>query len=567
MKRIITLLFMSAAILQVRAQTKSLISESFENSATGWTVATTCSDNWGLTTAGASDGTHSATYGSYYSGCSGYLVSPTITISSYKASDSVYMTFDFYRQTSDPSSNDYMNVSIIAPDASSTFQGPFEIDRLYSGSPKTSSTGWVNYTGKWPVSSVIDANGQFKVVFEGVSAGNGDYMFLDNVKLDMGQKVSKTVNLTYVNPAGGEYLYWGEKYSVKWSSASTDNMSIKVISTDNASTIASGTGKMNDDSFSFSVPTTSKSSFKVVITDLATNDVFASNIFKVIQPLALTYPTGGETYFWGQSATITWTSSLMGTIDLYLKSSDGTTINSWKASSSDEHYTIVIPSTAKTSVYVDAIDETTGQEVATSPFTIAKPTINFLNPTAGQTYMNDVTMAIQWSSNGIADIKPDAKINLQLVDSTGGVVQAITPSAGISYSAGSYNWSVPRIFGTFMIQATFFDSAISQMLKYNSGKITLEHNTGLIENASERDMNVYPNPSNGAFTIQLKDAMTENGILTVYSVDGKQVMEQKVNKGDKFIHADLTNLSGVYTLYIKTNNAVMHSQIMLTSGR
>lgn len=570
MKRIFTLLIMSAVVLHVRAQTKSLLSESFEYNASGWGVFSTCSDNWGLTTAGASDGTHSAAYGSYSSGCSGFLVSPTITISSYKASDSIYMTFDFYRETSDPTSADYMNVTFVSADSNfTTLQGPFEIDRLYNGKPASTSAGWVTYNGKWPVSALLDANGQFKLVFEGVTAGKGDYMFLDNVKLDMGVKTTSShVSLSYIQPTGNEYLYWGENYTVKWISSSTDNMSIKIVSTDNASTIASGTGHMNDASFSFTVPTTtSKTNFKVVITDLSTNDLFISNYFQVVQPLALTNPTGGETYYWGQSVTISWTSSLIGTVDLYLKSSDGTIINSWKSASSDEHYKIIIPATNKSNVYIDAIDEITGQEVATPSFTIDKPTINFLSPVAGQIYLNNNTMAIQWSSNGISDIKADAKINLQLIDSNGGVVQSITTGNGIPYNAGSYNWSVPRIFGTFQIQATFNDSAISQMLKYNSGRVTLEHNTGMIENASFADMNVYPNPSYGAFNIQLKDAMAENGILTVYSIDGRQVMEQKLNKGDRFIHADINNLAGIYTLYIKTSNTVMHSQIMFVSGR
>jgi hypothetical protein len=569
MKKQYLFLILLLGFFQAKAQTTSVLSESFENGAKTWTVASTCSDNttWGYTTAGASDGTYSMTYGGYTSGCSGFLISPALTINSYKASDSLYMTFDFYRETSDPTSADYMSVSIVSADGNYTnLQGPFEIDRLYNGSPTTSKTGWVTYHGQWAVSDVLDANNQFKLVFAGVSMGNGDYMYLDNVKLDMGVKTStNTVKLTYINPKGSVYVYYGEKYTARWTSTSTDNMKYKVVSTDGTTTIASGTGHMDDDSFVFTVPTTSKSDFEVVITDLATNDVFTSDNFQVVKPFTLLSPSGGETFYWGQSSTVTWTSSGMGTIDLFLKASDGTTINSWTSASYNDQKTIIIPPTTKTTVYLDAIDEVTGQEVITPSFTIAKPMLNFISPTAGQTYMNDNTMAIQWSSNGIGDVKPNATINLQLVDTTGALIQAI--ASNVSYSAGTYSWPVPRIFGTFQVQASFNDSAISQTLKYNSGKVTLQHNTGLLENAQEADMNVYPNPSNGAFTIQLKDAMAELGMMTIYSIDGKQIMQQEVGRGEKYIHANLDNLNGMYTVYIRTSNSVMHTQIMLNSGK
>jgi hypothetical protein len=562
MKRIFSIVFVLSFFLEVSAQKSTyLINESFENGAKGWTRSSSCGgEGWGFMPDQASKGIYSARLWSFTAGCKSLLISPAITPGNYSSSDSVYLSFDFYRSQDDPSGTDYMYTSIVSSDGTKTLAGPYEYDRYYQAYPYSNSAGWITYTQKWPVKSILDANGKFKLSFQGIGSGRQDMMYLDNVRMTIGAP-PVVINLSYKHPVKGEYLYHGEHYKINWVSNSADTMAIKVISTDGTSTLASGSGKLSDSSFSFTVPYSSKTDFNAVITDLVTGDVFTSDTFHVIKPLALVSPSGGETFYWGQSATVNWTSSGAGSVDLYLKTSDSVTIDSWKATSADNAYNIIIPSVPKAGAFVEAVDEITGQVVNSAAFTISKPEITFLRPLLEQFYTCGDIIPIKWTGTGITQIKPNAMINLQMVDTTGSVIQNI--ASGIAYAAGSYSWTTPAIAGTYLIQATFFDSAINQTLKYNSAKVILQPNTGLLENSIDAEMNVFPNPSGGAFTIQLKDAATEPDVMAVYSMDGKEVIQQKINTGDKFIHAELYNLKGLFTIYIRTNNAVMHSQIML----
>lgn len=64
----------------------------------------------------------------------------------------------------------------------------------------------------------------------------------------------------------------------------------------------------------------------------------------------------------------------------------------------------------------------------------------------------------------------------------------------------------------------------------------------------------YPNPNNGAFTVNVP----ENGMITLFSIDGKRAEQFTVQKGLNQIH---THRNGVFTLHFSSDN--FHDQLKL----
>lgn len=468
-----TLLFLMG--LFAKAQTTTLLSESFEGSANGWQqqAGSGCTDQWGLTTATASSGSYSMVYICNTNGCASIVISPTITYANYKST--VTFTFDMYRSTADAASQDYMNFSIL--DQSYNIIQGYTQFRYYAAQPVESTGGWHTYSVTLPVSTIDPSNnGNFSIAFTAVSKGNGDFIAFDNVK---------------------------------------------------------------------------------VVENTPSND------------FAFTSPSGSPTYYWGQPVKVNWTSTSNNNIDFkMMQSGGGNSVISWTSNSADHQHTIIMPMTSYPSFYITATDQTTGQTWNTPGFALAKPSINFTSPSTGETFLNGNAVSINWTSTGIGDINPNARINLQLMDSSGTFIQWIAKN--VAYNANSYNWIVPHIYGhDYSVQAVFNDSTINQYLTYSSNKFVLMHNTGLADNAHNATFSLYPNPSNGSFTIELNQPATEKGILQVYGIDGREILQQSVNKGDKLLHISLGNAlpQGLYTVYLRSGESIMHNQVMLVPAR
>lgn len=81
--------------------------------------------------------------------------------------------------------------------------------------------------------------------------------------------------------------------------------------------------------------------------------------------------------------------------------------------------------------------------------------------------------------------------------------------------------------------------------------------SGLDENEISQYVSIYPNPSNGTFTIDLKG----NFDLQLYTIDGRNVFNQSNVNGKSPLHLDLSN--GTYLMKITQNNIVYQSKIVI----
>ncbi len=81
---------------------------------------------------------------------------------------------------------------------------------------------------------------------------------------------------------------------------------------------------------------------------------------------------------------------------------------------------------------------------------------------------------------------------------------------------------------------------------------------GLEELTEVVNLNVYPNPNTGAFTLEINSASEINGKINITSVDGKLVYENDIS-GNGLItkNIDITDLAnGIYYLQLQSNNSI-----------
>jgi sugar lactone lactonase YvrE len=84
--------------------------------------------------------------------------------------------------------------------------------------------------------------------------------------------------------------------------------------------------------------------------------------------------------------------------------------------------------------------------------------------------------------------------------------------------------------------------------------------TGFNKLASNNELNIYPNPNNGSFVIELQNTLY-NVHCTVYNVNGKVVLSQNIN-GKTSIDASTLN-EGVYNISLQSNEGVVNKRVVI----
>ena len=125
-------------------------------------------------------------------------------------------------------------------------------------------------------------------------------------------------------------------------------------------------------------------------------------------------------------------------------------------------------------------------------------------------------------------------------------VLSITGNTNASHAAYYYyyyNWQITT-------------SCLSPMTEVNWGVCT-----GINE-MSQANFEVYPNPNNGSFDIKLNDQSMQNATLSISNMLGQSLLEKKV-MNTSTIHIDANLQQGIYFVKIQTGNATYVKKIMV----
>jgi hypothetical protein len=123
-----------------------------------------------------------------------------------------------------------------------------------------------------------------------------------------------------------------------------------------------------------------------------------------------------------------------------------------------------------------------------------------------------------------------------------------------NYNGLYWGWSklLPTIAGTYTFQATYNGITCSQ-------SFNIITTTGITTNSGSEQFQVYPNPSDETFTIEMDKEIDLTGVATIeiFNVLGKKVFQSEILKNKSEINPNLQ--IGVYLYRIKSENMILSS--------
>jgi hypothetical protein len=248
-----------------------------------------------------------------------------------------------------------------------------------------------------------------------------------------------------VTPNGGEGVFAGEVYKIRWASQTTDYVKLE-YSTDGGLTwtqiidrIAAYLG-----SYDWTVPDVATSQALVRVTNVERPRYSDQSdaMFSILKTnLQVLYPNGGEKFDLNQPITVSWASRNSTTLRLEFSRDNGAT---WQViapsiPAADGSYTFTpnaIPSKTALVRLVD-VDREYVQDRSDAPFEImTAKSISVLSPGEGDQLTRGTTTRIIWESSRIASVN--------ILYSSNGGTTFTTIASNIPAAQGSLLWNVPN---------------------------------------------------------------------------------------------------------------------------
>jgi len=288
-------------------------------------------------------------------------------------------------------------------------------------------------------------------------------------------------SITVTSPNTGQTLYQGDTHTIRWASENTGYyFKIDLYKSGSyVKTITSSKYSYGDyGSYSWMVPSDLpiSSSYKIKITDTSDGSVYGySGEFSIDKrSIKITSPAGSETWFKGETYTITWTSKNAGnqvsikykkehayyysTIDLY-ESNDG--IYEWTIPTNlDLNYNYQIKITSNSYSNVDDISKS---------FSIDERYIDISSPSWDDKWLPNETHVIEWTSKNAGN-----QVDIWLLKND---AHYATIATNINNS-GSYSWKFQNIFDAdsdykIQIMSKEYNSVYDQSEEFTIGGQTI----------------------------------------------------------------------------------------------
>ncbi len=253
---------------------------------------------------------------------------------------------------------------------------------------------------------------------------------------------------TVTSPTTGDTLTMGTTYNIQWTTTvGTTNVVINYSLDGGVTWLNVADPTPDDGSYSWTVPYTTSTNCKILITD---EDGYPggtpSGTFSIVDDgtsrLILTSPNGGEMWVAGKTYNITWLSTgTTGNVKIDYSSNNGTAWTAITASvTNNGSYAWTVPTTESTQCLVriseaSDSDPTDNSNANFSIVSATTPVLNLIYPNGGEGLYGGANASITWNSNGTI-----YNVKFEYSTDNGSSWNHIATSD----NSGSYTWKVPN---------------------------------------------------------------------------------------------------------------------------
>lgn len=252
---------------------------------------------------------------------------------------------------------------------------------------------------------------------EGIAVvGNDIYIIGELGRLYQLAKQVTVGTITVASPGTLGSYPDGSQVQVNWVSSNvTGNVKIELYQSGNfISTLNSNTN--NDGSQSVTLPNVSStgSGYTVVVTSLNDPTVIGSSgDFTIDVPIGIitvTSPGNGDSFVFGNAASITWTASnVPGNVRIQLFRGATAVSTLFSNTANDGSQSVLIPNVQVASNYrikITSINNTSVEDFGEN-FTIANPAVTVTSPSSGDTFQSGGSTTVTWTSSTSGNMRID----------------------------------------------------------------------------------------------------------------------------------------------------------------
>jgi hypothetical protein len=316
----------------------------------------------------------------------------------------------------------------------------------------------------WSIPYDLSTGSTYKIKIESISF-SGVYDYSDYFSI-----YRRYIKIT--SPTQGDTWYQGETYTITWNSENIgDYVTIGYEEEYTYYPINSNT--LNDGSYSWTVPSTlsSSSSYRITIQSISYSSISDySGYFSINErKITVNSPYAGETWYKGETYTITWNSVNAGyyvSIELYEDGSYYSTVIS--NISNGESYSWQTPmdlaSSSSCNIKIKSLVYSNLYGIS-EYFSIEDRSITVTSPSEGYTWYKGDRYTITWDSKGSGDY-----VNIELYKD--GLYHSSIATHVINN--GDYLWKIPSDLSPGSYQIKITSTAYSSVSAYSSGYVKID---------------------------------------------------------------------------------------------